>query len=123
MENLSAFRLNSYTEIKQLLSSPEGAQFEAYLRDVYLFLMRMNPMDFISVRKDVAPENYCWFIKSCCLFIWDGNTDFIFSNDYAFLRRSSFKDEDQVAKYHHLLKEKKRRHELESATRINRKKD
>lgn len=123
MENLSAFRLNSYDEIKQLLSSPDGSRFEAYLKKVYLSLVRMNPLDFISIRKDVAPENYDWFIKACCLFIWDGNTDFTFSNDYAFFKRLPCKPEQYIGEIFKLLEEKKQRHELEPATRNNRKPD
>lgn len=86
-------------------------------------MMRMQPFEVIMIRKDVAPENYDWFIKSCCLFIWDGNTDFIFSNDYAVLKRMPSKPEDDIAAYKNLLSQKIQRHELEPAARSDRKQD
>jgi hypothetical protein len=64
-----------------------------YINDVYGFLLSMRPGNFLSVEKNVKPENVDLFIKVCCLFIQEqqassfpGELYHIFGDDYAEIR-------------------------------------
>lgn len=119
--NLAKYRMNSWKEIEVYLNHSGSDSFKAYLNLIYGALMSMNPRDEIDVLKEVAPENIAKFVIICCLFISEGNTDYIFSNNYTAIKRLPEKPEIKIAEYLRLLalKKNKNRHELDKAKETN----
>jgi hypothetical protein len=67
--------------------------YEKYVNDIYKFLLAMQPGNFLSIEKNVKPENIDLFIKVCCMFIQEQQASstprkfyHTFSDDYAEIR-------------------------------------
>lgn len=97
--NLAKYRMNSWTEIQAYLLPPGADNFRAYLNTIYGALMAMRPKDEISILAEVSPENREKFIKIGCLFITEGNSDYIYSDDYTVIKRLSEKPEKSIAEF------------------------
>lgn len=67
--------------------SSGGVEFQKYLNKIYEALVNMNPKGHIDILKDVAPANREKFIKIGCLFISEGNTNYIFNTEYTQIKR------------------------------------
>lgn len=121
--NLAKYRMNSWKEIEAYLLHPEADNFRAYLNKIYGALMAMRPKDEISILTEVAPENREKFIKIGCLFITEGNSDYIYSDDYTVIKRLSEKPEKSIAEFLEkiALKKNRRNNELDKAEGTNNK--
>lgn len=121
MVDLSQYRLNSWNEIRNYLTQSDAGSFWIYLNRIYKALMTMKPEDEIDLLKEVAPENREKFVKIACLFISEGNADYIYSNDYTKLKRLQIKDEARIAEVCELLtiKKNRKKDELDKAEKTN----
>ena len=117
--NLSEYRMNSYAEIEAYFLHPGSDNFKVYLNKVYVALESMNPMDKINILKDVAPANREKFVKICCLFISEGNTDYVFSEDYTVIKKLPEKPEKSIAEFKANLNLKRKRNELDKTETTN----
>lgn len=120
IDNLAVYRLNSWKELEEYLHLPNANEFNTYLNLIYRDLMSLRPESEIRILDDVSPENREKFIKICCLFITEGNTDYTFSDDYTVIKRMDEKPEVSIARYKDLLRIKKeKKNELDKAERNN----
>ena len=106
MEDLSIYRLNDLTEIESLKKEPG---FETFRIDVYRYFRSM-PLERINIEKEVRPENRRWFVKVGCMWIREGNSDYVFSGDFRFFRREE-KVETTIAWMKEELRKKRQRKE------------
>lgn len=120
---LVKYRLNTWMEIEQYLLGSEAEQFKIYLDRIYKALMAMKPKDEIHILKEVAPVNREKFIKTVCLFIAEGNTDYSYSDDYSIIRRSPENSKIVIERLLHAitLKRKLKKDELDKAEKTNNK--
>lgn len=81
----------------------------------------MKPGEAINILKDVAPANREKFIKIGCLFITEGNSDYLFSDDYTVIKRLLEKPEKKIKEFieSQNLKKKLKQDELDKAEGTN----
>lgn len=106
-------------DIEFYFFQPEAHNFRVYMDTIYGALMAMRPKDEISILTEVAPENREKFIKIGCLFITEGNSDYIYSDDYTVIKRLSEKPEKEIAAYLEKIALKKKNNELDKAKATN----
>lgn len=121
--DFSHFRLNNYSELDVYLKSPEANKFKAYLGLIYRDLSKLPPGSSINLIKDVDPNSIQIFIKIVCLFIAEGNPDYVFSEDYTEIRRLNSCTSDSIKNILEKISRKKniKKDELDKAKATNNK--
>jgi len=69
MADYSKHRLQNWEWYYDYRSRMGKEAFEQYVNRVYTLLLSMKPGSFLSVDKNVTPENIDLFIKICCMYI------------------------------------------------------
>lgn len=80
--NYSLHRMNNYDWIQSYRSTMGKEAFDNFLNRVYKRLMKMRIGDIYDLTKKVQEANRDLFIKCVCLFISEGNSHYLFSDDY-----------------------------------------
>ena len=69
MPDYSQHRLQDWAWYFDYRSQMGKEKFYRYINRVYRLLMSMKPGSYLSIEKNVKPENIDLFIKTVCMFI------------------------------------------------------
>ena len=82
MPNYSQHRMNNYDWLSEYKKKMGKEAFCKYVDGVYRFLIEMKQYTFFSIEKNVKTESRDLFIKICCMFIHEGNSEYVMSEQY-----------------------------------------
>lgn len=85
--DLSRYRMTDYGWVESYKNKMGATQFREYLHGVYRQLFSLHIGQYFDILKNVRSENYEIFIKICCLFISEGNSNYEFFANYTKIRR------------------------------------
>lgn len=80
--DLSRYRMNDYAWIEIYKKKMGNQAFYEYRDSVYHQLMSLQPGQYFDIVKNVRQENYEVFIKICCMFISESNSNYEFFANY-----------------------------------------
>ncbi|MDR1343939.1 MAG: hypothetical protein LBJ39_01165 [Tannerellaceae bacterium] len=85
MNDLKAYRMNSFDEIEDLRKRIGNDKFRGYIGIVYFLLNRLEPGERFDICEKVKQANRMAFVKVACLYISEtgGNCNIEFSDDYS----------------------------------------
>lgn len=83
----SHHRMNNYDWIQSYCSAMGKEAFDAFLNRVFGRLMKMRIGDIYDLTKKVQEANRDLFIKCVCLFMSEGNSHYLFSEDYTVIKK------------------------------------
>jgi hypothetical protein len=84
----------------------------AFVNKVYGILMDMKPLEAMNIEKNVQPANREIFIRTVCLFVHEGNTDYEFTPDWSAVRRLAEKPENAIRRLNAELERKRVKKQL-----------
>lgn len=86
-ESYARYRLVDWDWI-QVYKQKMGDDFRIYVNEVYKRLLSMKVGEIFSISEKVKVENIDLFVKIVCMFIQEGNSDFVFSDDFKKVKRN-----------------------------------
>lgn len=86
-ESYAMYRLVDWDWI-QVYKQKMGDDFRVYVNEVYKKLLSMKAGEVFSIADKVRVENIDLFVKIVCMFIQEGNSDFVFSDDFKKVKRN-----------------------------------
>lgn len=87
--NFSHHRMNDLLWVEQYQEKLSPKVFFKFIDTVYAWLENLKPGQklILSQEKNITNQNRDLFIKTTCLFISEGNSEYEFSNDYTAIIR------------------------------------
>jgi hypothetical protein len=85
METFERHRLNSLSEIDELVSRIGAIEFYSYQEIVFKILSALRPGNIYDIAGNIRPENIGIFIKCACVYMIKtaGDCNIVFSDDYS----------------------------------------